>query len=71
MYKRQVNTYERHEVVLGLHKLIVQEYNFQNIKDYLERFVMRFEEDSWEKLAGRIGHLGKRVFGDFTEGPET
>lgn len=52
-------------VIFGRHLLIVQQYDFNNILDYVAKHVTSLEEDTWEALGEKISRIGKWEFEDY------
>jgi len=59
--------YGNEAVVLGAYHLIVFEYNYPRIRDYIETFVRNCSGASWRQVAEKIGRLGRWEFEDYRE----
>lgn len=49
--------YSKHTILLGLHTLIVQEYNYERLIDAVEELFCE-EADSWDDLSKRLNYYG-------------
>jgi len=47
------------DFIIGRHHLIVFEFNFERIKNFIQTFVENQTGDNWEEIAIKIGCLGK------------
>ncbi len=52
-------------ITVGRHHLIIDEWNFPQVKEYLVKAVESEEGRDWEELGHRIGRLGKWEFEDY------
>lgn len=52
-------------VVVGMHHLIVFQYDFERIRRRIERFIASCEGESWEGLARQLSRLGRWEFEDY------
>ncbi len=59
---------EREGFVLGMHKLIVAEYNPVQIRKVLIKFFERYSGDSWREIALKLGRMGSWEFEDYGTG---
>ncbi len=50
---------------MGRHHLIIDEWNFPTVRDYLINAVESEEGRDWKELAQRLGRLGKWEFEDY------
>jgi hypothetical protein len=57
------------EIVPGRHHLIVYEYNFPKIAQFIEAYVGEPDMGSWEELASYIARLAHWEFEDYDETP--
>jgi hypothetical protein len=57
------------DIVEGRHKLIVLEYDFRRLNDFITRWVGACEGATWQELAQRIGRLGRWEFEDYEASP--
>jgi len=53
------------DIVIGRHYLIVFEYNFQKIAEFISSFVSRCYGKDWDEIANKIGRLGRWEFEDY------
>jgi len=47
------------------HHLVVDSYDYDRIETYLRNRVSELNESSWEKLAAKLGRLGRWEFEDY------
>ncbi|QHV93874.1 Imm8 family immunity protein [Spirosoma endbachense] len=59
------NKFPPGEVIFGRHLLIVQQYDFNNILDFVAKYVTSLEEDTWDALANKLARIGKWEFEDY------
>ncbi len=52
-------------IIVGRHYLIIDEWNFPRVREYLIKAVESEEGRDWEELGQRIGRLGKWEFEDY------
>jgi Immunity protein 8 len=57
------------DLLIGRHRLIVKEYSFPRIEQFIRNYVNGCSGDSWEQLAEQVGRLGKWEFEDYRESP--
>jgi hypothetical protein len=57
------------DIVEGRHNLIVFEYDFERLSDFITNRVTACEGRTWQELGERIGRLGKWEFEDYNEAP--
>jgi hypothetical protein len=55
------------KVIEGCHLLVVQEYDYDLIHDYLSRRVSTCEGESWREVAQKLSRLGRWEFEDYRE----
>ena len=53
--------------LLGRHFLFVTDYDWDRISNFIRGWVARFEEESWDQLAQKLGRLGHWEFEDYPE----
>lgn len=58
-------THPNQSAILLRHYLIVFRYDFNEILDVVNRYVRSIEEDSWEKVAEKIGRIARWEFEDY------
>jgi hypothetical protein len=56
------------EVVIGLHYLIVREYNYQRIVKAIERFLQGCSGKDWSEVSKKVSRLGFWEFEGYEEG---
>jgi hypothetical protein len=56
---------ERSTIVLGEHHLIVHEYDYAAIENFLRDFCARCEGNTWGEVARRLSSLGRWEFADY------
>jgi hypothetical protein len=54
-----------HGPTMGRHHLIVERYDFQEIRHYLTSAIEAEHGDTWQELALRISRIGKWEFEDY------
>ena len=54
--------YKAADVLLGLHKVIVFEYDYRRLRGFIEKFLMRCSGDNWNEVAGKVSLLGHWEF---------
>ena len=45
-----MENYRSTDVLLGLHKLIVFRYDYSRIQKFIEKFLMRCSDNTWEEV---------------------
>jgi hypothetical protein len=64
---------ERHHgksaIVAGRHYLLVFEYNFQRLSDFISAFCTACAGGIWQEIAVQLGRLGKWEFEDYQPTP--
>ncbi|MHB0935257.1 MAG: immunity 8 family protein [Armatimonadota bacterium] len=53
------------DIIIGRHYLIVFEYNYQRITEFIASFVSRCSGSSWDEIANKVGRLGMWEFEDY------
>jgi hypothetical protein len=61
-----LETYQRDEVVIGRHHLIVFEYNWERITQTVTSFCASCFGETWKEAAEKLGRIGKWEFEDYT-----
>ena len=56
-------------ILVGRHHLIVMEYNFARIHNYVRQLIEACIGETWEQVALQVGRLGKWEFEDYTVHP--
>lgn len=59
--------YRKEDVIPGRHRLIIFEYNYQRLVQFIRDYCERWEGKSWEELAEKISRLGHWEFEDYKE----
>jgi Immunity protein 8 len=57
------------DLLIGRHRLIVKEYSFPRIEQFIRNYVNAWSGDSWEEIGAKVGRLGKWEFEDYREAP--
>jgi hypothetical protein len=57
--------YKTFDIVAGRHHLIVFEYNYDRLVDFLERYCSGCSGETWQEVAEKMGRLAKWEFEDF------
>lgn len=57
--------YPGQSAVLLRHFLVVFHYDFNEILDVINRYVRSIQDDSWEKIAAKIGQIALWEFEDY------
>jgi len=55
------------DVVVGRHHLILQEYDYERLKRFIEDYCASCEGDSWDEVALKVGRLGRWEFEDYRD----
>ncbi|MCQ3930239.1 MAG: hypothetical protein DPW16_07245 [Chloroflexi bacterium] len=63
--KALLRRYNKDDVIIGRHHLIVFEYDFKRIMGKIEKFLMRCDADTWHEVALKVGELGHWEFEDY------
>jgi len=56
-------------ILVGRHHLLVMEYDFVRIHNYLRQLIEACVGENWEEVALQVGCLGKWEFEDYTAHP--
>jgi hypothetical protein len=51
--------------LIGEHHLIVSQYNFRALRDFISEFVGDCTGKDWSEVARKLGHLGRWEFEDY------
>lgn len=62
-----MSRYQKSDIVVGRHLLIVFEYDYSRILSLLRSTVERATGESWEEIAEKLSRLGYWEFEDFHE----
>ena len=62
-----IDNHGRDDVIIGRHRLIVMEYNFERILKTITDFWESCEGATWKELAERLGRFGLWEFEDYRE----
>lgn len=60
-----MNKYAPKDIVLGIHYLIVFEFNYPKIYEWIKKFVENTKGDTWEEIALKICNLGYWEFDNY------
>jgi len=60
-----IETYQKNDVLIGRHYLIVFEYNYDRIISRIVSYISSCEGKTWHELAEKIGRLGLWEFEDY------
>lgn len=52
-------------IIIGRHLLIVSNYNFNAIKDFVEKYCSRCVGNDWDEIAEKVSRLGHSEFEDY------
>ena len=63
--KALMKAVESDAILEGRHMLVVREWNFSKIIDFVEKRIQAIEEDDWASAATKLGRLGKWEFEDY------
>lgn len=55
------------DIIFGRHYLIVFEYNYSRMYNFIKIYIENLEEDNWDKLAEKIGRIAYWEFEDYQE----
>jgi len=50
------------DVLLGLHKIIVFQYDYPRLRGFIEKYLMRCSGVNWEEVARKVSLLGHWEF---------
>ena len=59
--------YQKNDIVIGRHLLIVFDYNYDRIFNKIKSYIENCSGDTWRKIAEQVGRLGKWEFEDYSE----
>jgi hypothetical protein len=59
------NHHARTDIVIGRHHMILFEYNYPRLVDFVTQYVNTCEGPAWEDVAEKLGRLGKWEFEDY------
>ena len=62
-------THGPEDIVVGRHHLIVKQYRYEAIVNFIREYVASCSGDTWEEVAEKLGRLGKWEFEDYREAP--
>jgi hypothetical protein len=54
--------YASSEVLFGLHKLILFNYDYLRLRQFIEKFLLRCSGDTWKAIAQKVSLLGQWEF---------
>ena len=57
-----IERYKSDDVLLGLHKIIVLEYDYRRLRGFIEKFLMRCSGKNWDEVASKVSLLGHWEF---------
>ena len=52
-------------ILAGRHYLIVNNFDHGSLKSFIEKYIRRFDGESWDEVADKIGRLGRWEFEDY------
>lgn len=55
----------RSSIIIGRHYLIVGEYNYKSISEFIQGYLRTCSGDSWSEVAEKVSRLGKWEFEDY------
>lgn len=59
--------FPKDKILIGRHYLIVFEYNFEKIINFIKNYIENCAGDSWDEIAEKIGRIGHWEFEDYQE----
>src|ERR1700694_1394372 len=62
-------THAPEDIVVGRPHLIVKQYRYEAIVNFIREYVASCSGDTWEEVAEKLGRLGKWEFEDYREAP--
>lgn len=62
-----LSKYNKDEVIIGRHLLIVFEYNFSRIKKRIVSYIESCFGETWTEVAQKVGRIGYWEFEDYIE----
>jgi len=54
-------------IISGRHIIIIKEFSYKKLEEYLQKTLLRFKADNWNDLALKIGRYGHWEFEDYKE----
>ncbi len=57
-----IEKYGPSDILLGLHKLIVFKYDYDRLRGFIEKFLMRCSGSSWHEVGQKANLLGQWEF---------
>jgi len=58
--------YDKDDIVVGRHHIIVFEYHYHKMIDFIKRLIESCEGDDWEEVAQKVSRYGMWEFEDYT-----
>lgn len=52
-------------IIVGIHHLIVDEYDFKAIRDFLSSYAQKCEGKSWQAVAALLSKIGRWEYEDY------
>lgn len=62
-----LETFPKDRILLGVHHLIVFEYNYQALMKYLNHYVETLDGETWTELAQKLTRLGAWEFENYQD----
>lgn len=59
--------HRREDIIMGRHYLIVMEYNYEKLVQFISEYCSRCEGSTWAEVAETLGRLGHWEFEDYRE----
>ena len=60
-----LNNRKKDDIIFGRHYLIVFKYNYTSIYNAVSKYISAIEEDTWNKIAVKIGRIAHWEFEDY------
>jgi hypothetical protein len=67
--KWMLRTGKSEDVVIGRHKLIMLQCDYQRLTSAINAFLKQCVGDSWPEVAAKVGRLGRWEFEDYVPAP--
>ncbi len=62
-----LTNYSSDNIILGLHKIIIMQYDYNAILIFLNKFLSHCHGKNWEEVSNKLSYLGKWEFDDYKE----
>ena len=52
------NTYDKSDIIIGRHFLIIREYNYERLLNFIKNYMRQCTGKTWDEVAGKVSRLG-------------